>query len=366
MNGSTRRSVLDLEAFARVIPALQRRGFEVAGPTLRDGAVVYDILSGIDDLPAGWTDVQDPGRYRLERSNNGALFAYHCGPQSWKKFVHPPALKLFNGGPPQKYALLGVRHCELAAMRLQDRVLLDDKYPDCVYAARRQDAFILKVNCGEPSSVCFCASMRPGPQFEAGFDVEITEFAEHGRHEFLLESASERGAELIGELGGRDADGIERPAHQPQQRKVDTAGLHDILIDRFEHPHWDEIAHRCLCCGNCTMVCPTCFCTTVEDTSDVTGAQTDRVRKWDSCFTLAFSYIHGGSVRMSAKARYRQWLTHKFAYWVDQFGSFGCVGCGRCITWCPAAIDITEELQAIREPSIPVTAAPKEHPHGNT
>ena len=78
------------------------------------------------------------------------------------------------------------------------------------------------------------------------------------------------------------------------------------------------------------------------------GARAERWRKWDSCFTLDFSYIHGGSVRTSAAARYRQWLSHKLATWIDQFGSSGCVGCGRCITWCPVGIDITEEVAAIR------------------
>ena len=366
MTGSAIRSVLDLDAFARVFAGLQRRGYEVVGPTVRDGAIVYDTLSGIEELPAGWTDTQAPGQYRLERRPDGALIGFHCGPQSWKKFLHPPDLTLFNGHPPPKYALLGVRPCELAAIRLQDRVLIEDKFPDSIYNARRRDVFILAVQCSEPSAVCFCESMKTGPQAEAGFDVAITELIGDGRHQFLLEAGSDRGAELVRELGDCGANGIHRPVAPPQQRTVDTSGLHDILVNKFEHPRWDEVARRCLCCGNCTMVCPTCFCTTVEDTSDITGAQTARVRKWDSCFTLAFSYIHGGSVRMSAKARYRHWLTHKFAYWIDQFGSFGCVGCGRCITWCPAAIDITEELKAIREPAVPTPAAPREHHDGNT
>ncbi|MBF0393567.1 MAG: 4Fe-4S dicluster domain-containing protein, partial [Alphaproteobacteria bacterium] len=115
-----------------------------------------------------------------------------------------------------------------------------------------------------------------------------------------------------------------------------------------EHPRWDEVAKRCLTCGNCTMVCPTCFCTTVDDVTDLGGTRTERVRSWDSCFTLDFSYIHGGSVRNEGSSRYRQWITHKLSSWHDQFGSSGCVGCGRCITWCPVGIDITEEVGAIR------------------
>ena len=126
-------------------------------------------------------------------------------------------------------------------------------------------------------------------------------------------------------------------------------GIRDLLYDNLEHPRWSDTAGRCLSCGNCTMVCPTCFCSTVEDVTDVSGTQAERVRHWDSCFTSEHSYIHGGATRVTTKARYRQWLTHKLASWIDQFGTSGCVGCGRCITWCPVGIDITEEVRVIRD-----------------
>ena len=139
-------------------------------------------------------------------------------------------------------------------------------------------------------------------------------------------------------------------------REMNTDGIHDLLLANLEHPRWEEVAGRCLTCGNCTMVCPTCFCTSVEDTSDLAGVSAERSRRWDSCFTMDFSYIHGGSVRASPKSRYRQWMTHKLATWWDQFGSSGCVGCGRCITWCPVGIDITEEVRAIRAEPAPSEA----------
>ncbi len=153
---------------------------------------------------------------------------------------------------------------------------------------------------------------------------------------------------------------------QQMGRTMDTAGLKDLLCRNYEHPRWDEVAARCLACANCTMACPTCFCTTVEDVTDLTGTHAERWRKWDSCFSLDFSYIHGGSVRSSARARYRQWMTHKLATWMDQFGTSGCVGCGRCITWCPVAIDITEEVRAIRESEASEMAtSAKENSGGN-
>lgn len=135
-------------------------------------------------------------------------------------------------------------------------------------------------------------------------------------------------------------------------RTLDTDGIRDLLFDNLDHPRWDEVASRCLACTNCTLVCPTCFCSTVEDTTDLTGGVAERWQTWDSCFTMDFSYIHGGSVRKTHRARYRQWLTHKLASWIDQFGTSGCVGCGRCITWCPVGIDLTEEVRALRESAV--------------
>jgi ferredoxin len=130
-------------------------------------------------------------------------------------------------------------------------------------------------------------------------------------------------------------------------RAMPELNLVDLLKENYAHPRWDDVAERCVTCGNCTMVCPTCFCFSVTDTSSLTGEDPERHRSWDSCFTMDHSYLHGGSVRVSGRSRYRQWMTHKLATWHDQFGTSGCVGCGRCITWCPAGIDITEEVAAI-------------------
>jgi ferredoxin len=290
------------------------------------------------------------------------------GPQSWKKYLHPAEIKLWgaereNGGfrilnneeKRISRAFIGVRACELAAIAAQDRVLLEDKYRDPIYAARREGVFIVAVQCTQSGPTCFCASAGSGPEVKGGFDLRLTELLE-GNHRFLVESGSERGAELIAELEANPATeadfneakkALQSAAHQ--KRSIDTAGLKELVYQNFDSPQWDKIAARCLSCANCTMVCPTCFCTTVEDVSDVTGNHAERWRRWDSCFTLNFSYIHGGSIRSSSKARYRQWMTHKLAAWIDQFGGPGCVGCGRCITWCPAGIDITEEVRVMRE-----------------
>lgn len=362
-------SILAAEKIDQLFAALNKKGFEVVGPTVRDGAIVYDRIGSASDLPAGWTDEQEAARYRLKRRNDQALFGYAVGPQSWKKYLHPSEVKLWaaereNGAfrilnneyKPNPRAFIGVRACELAAIAVQDRVLLGDKFRDPLYGQRRDGLFVVAVQCTHSARTCFCSSMGTGPEIKQRFDLRLTELLE-GCHRFLIEAGSERGAEVLSELEtapAGDADvhaaeaGIEAAAHE-QVRNIDTDGIKELLYRSFDSKQWDNVASRCLTCANCTMVCPTCFCTTVEDTTDVTGNHAERWRKWDSCFTLNFSYIHGGSIRNSGKARYRQWMTHKLAAWIDQFGSSGCVGCGRCITWCPAGIDITEEVRAMRE-----------------
>lgn len=374
------RARLAVDDIAALIQSIVGRGYQIFGPTVRDGAIVYDEIQGIQDLPRGQTDHQEPARYRLESRGDDALFQYAVGPQSWKKYLHPAEVKLFeaeqNGGPfhilnghapnHAKRAFFGVRACELAAIGVQDRVLLNGQFRDSIYQGRRDGVLLVAVQCTHIADTCFCASMGTGPAIESGADLILTEVvgsaaaAQAGtpvppEHWFLAEGVTELGREILYGLNARPSgEDDQRAAHAAvesaaagQTRRVDTAGMRDLLYRNFEHPRWDHVAERCLACANCTMVCPTCFCTTVEDVSDVTGAHAERWRRWDSCFTINFSYIHGGSVRTSGKARYRQWMTHKLASWIDQFGTPGCVGCGRCITWCPAGIDITEELQAI-------------------
>jgi formate hydrogenlyase subunit 6/NADH:ubiquinone oxidoreductase subunit I len=363
------RATLSRSDFDALFTALEGRGYQVVGPTVRDGAIVYDVLHGSAGLPAGWTDTQAGGRYELKRRDDAALFGYVVGPHTWKKYLHPPALTLWRAHregagftlepaepPPPPLALLGVRPCELHAILVQDRVLLAPERGDPAYAARRSSAFIVAVNCTAPGGTCFCASMGTGPQAQAGFDLLLTELLDAGGHRFLLEAGSERGEEVAAELPRQPAPAadVERAraaleaASGRMGRTLDTDGLQELLYRRYEDAHWDAVGSRCLACTNCTQACPTCFCTTIEDRTTLGNGTAERQRLWDSCFTLNFSYIHGGSVRTSPGARYRQWITHKLGTWHEQFGVSGCVGCGRCITWCPVGIDVTEEVQALR------------------
>jgi ferredoxin len=362
--------VIDGEALQQLIDALVSRGYRVIAPTIRSGAIAYDSVTRLEELPIGWTDRQEAGTYHLEPRDDDAVFGYAVGPHSWKQFLHPPVEKLWqarrdsNGfavsacePAPEPLAFIGVRACELHAIAIQDRVFVEGPYLDRRYQLRREQAFIAAVNCSKAGGTCFCASMGTGPEVIAGFDLALTEFLEDGSHSFLLEIGSATGAAVAASLPQRNAAAAEIEAavqvvartRNTMGRHLDTNGLKEALQNNPDHPGWEEVAARCLACANCTMVCPTCFCSTVDDTTDLTGTAAERVRRWDSCFALDFSYIHGGSVRQSIRGRYCQWMTHKLANWFDQFGSSGCVGCGRCITWCPVGIDITEVASGIRD-----------------
>ena len=363
------RFVVTRHDFPALLAALRDSGYSLAGPTLRDQAIVYDAINGIEDLPAGWTDEQEAGRYQLRRRDDNALFGYNTGPHSWKKYLQLPSLTLWkaqktdNGFQVEerddatpRMAFVGVRPCELRAIAVQDHVLTGGDHIDPDYARRRKHAFIITVQCTKAGNTCFCVSMEAGPRAGEGFDLAVTEIIDVHRHEFVIEAGTDAGAEILERIPHRlasesdwqNAQSATQRAAEQMGRQIETGGIRELLYRNAEHPRWDAVAARCLACANCTMVCPTCFCTTVEDVTDLAGQTAERLRRWDSCFNSRYSYIHGGIVRESTRSRYRQWLTHKLASWHDQFGSSGCVGCGRCITWCPVGIDITEEVAAIR------------------
>lgn len=362
------RMIIDREGLNQIISLLIEMGFEVVGPTIRDEAIVYEKVKSIKDLPEGWTDEQAGGVYRLKKRSDKALFGYVVGPHSWKKFLHPPERLLWRAeldgndfeiipeeSKSPKFAFLGARSCELHAITIQDKVFLNDSFMDPVYKTRRENAFFIAVQCGQSGGNCFCVSMNTGPKAESGFDLALTEILDGNSHCFFVEVGSNRGNELMGKVSHRPAQNLEvkqaenkvQEAASQMTKTLNTSNIKELLYTNLDHPQWDNIAERCLSCANCTMVCPTCFCSTVEDVTDITGNHAERWQKWDSCFTMDFTNLHGGKVRASTKSQYRQWLTHKLASWQDQFDSSGCVGCGRCITWCPVAIDLTEEIPQI-------------------
>ncbi len=355
----------DLDA---LIGLLGEGGRKVIGPTVADGAVVYEELHSAADLPKGMRDEQAPGSYRLVATGSERVFDVTVGMTSWKRYTFPPTVPLTRASregaglsidpaaeAPEPMAFLGVRACELAALRIQDRVLTGGPFVDADYAARRDAGLVVAAQCTRAGKTCFCTSMGTGPEVTDGADIVLTELDDG----FLVSSGSPRGEELLDRLPTEPADGARQAAaHEAVAATreaigdpVATDGLHDRLLDALDSPRWQEVADRCLACANCTLVCPTCFCTSVTQRADLDTETIVAERSWDSCFTAGFAKVAGGSFRSRRQDRYRQWLTHKFATWIDQFGTSGCVGCGRCIAWCPVGIDVREELEAIAPPA---------------
>lgn len=417
-----------------LIDILRSENYRVLAPTLDQHAIVYDEITSIGQLPKGYCDSQAPALYQLTQTRsapeNQKLFHFNLGPHSPKQFLFPPNSILPGpekagpekahtekahtekahadqttdgaGDPPpvQPMAILGLRACELAAIAIQDRVLMSPPFVDSQYALRRKSLFIVAVQCTTAASTCFCPSMNTGPELpgpelpgpelpgpEPGansnpYDLALTELvpSNHGQftHGFLIQAGSRRGLVILDQLPSEEPtpeileakkqtlEAVRKEIQRAMPRGPAVSGpsvsgpsnidgqsgdLRDALLARLNHPHWQNVADRCLSCANCTMVCPTCFCSSVDEVSDLLNETSIRQRRWDSCFNPDFSHTSGAPVRNTVRSRYRQWLTHKLATWFDQFDTSGCVGCGRCITWCPVGIDLTQEVAKLLEPS---------------
>lgn len=349
-----------------LLDQLMSAGYTCIGPQVLDHTIVFAPLTKIEQLPVGIIDLQEPGRYKLEQTGNPACFRWTTGPQAIKPHLFTAQQPLwtatkdtqgalhFVATPPanDKIALFGVRACDIAALFLQDKHFLHGQYKDPYYQTRRQNLLLIGVNCTRSAATCFCNSTGDGPQLSYGYDLGLTELDDG----FVIDALSHPGSKILDELPTQDASATQLEvaataidAARQQQRALPSDNLRDKLFANLEHPHWQIVAERCLSCGNCTAVCPSCFCHSDSDTTTLDGQQTRHVREWDSCFTVGHSYIHGITIRAETSQRYRQWLTHKLGSWHDQYGRSGCVGCGRCITWCPVGIDITAEVATICE-----------------
>jgi len=355
---------LPLEQLPALVDRLMQLGYQCLGPAVENGAIVMRELASPDGLPRGLQAEQEPGRYRVTQDPHHRYFAWANGPQAIKPQAFAPKELLWHVerdaagklkfaamlplAPAQ--AIIGVRACDLAALALQDAHFLREGRRDVHYAQRREQLFLVAVQCAEPASTCFCASTGDGPIPTAGYDLALAELADG----FVSEAGSDKGASVLKALNlpAATPQQIEAARQQgqaaaAQSRSLPGRNLSDALMSRLEHPRWDEVAARCLACGNCTAVCPTCFCHAEIDEPGLNGQSSAHARLWDSCFGEAHGHLHGFNVRPDIKSRYRQWLTHKLATWHDQFGRSGCVGCGRCIAWCPVGIDLTAEVAAL-------------------
>ena len=371
---------LPRERVNELITALAADDREVIGPRVADGTIRLGQVASVDDLPRGIGLDNAPGKARLVERGDNRLFDQPPGPDSWKRWTFPPhvtqavwtdgdgtpAIERKLENPPRritKKAFLGVRACEIAALSVHDRVLAQGPVPDRDYTARRRDNLIVAVECAVAGGTCFCTSMGTGPEVREGFDLALSEMDDG----FVVRVGSAAGAAVIDSLSVNPATETQVEHAQASVARVreqmgvalPIEGLPERLIAAADSSRWAEIAERCIACTNCTLVCPTCFCTSVGQRSDLDGQAASVERTWDSCFTLDFARVAGGNFRTRVPDRYRQWLTHKFGTWTTQFGSSGCVGCGRCITWCPVGIDVRDSLMAVAPPLPVVEARPQ-------
>ncbi len=356
--------IMSVEQLQSLLNLLQQQGYLTYGPVRREHAIMYDQVREVEDFPVGVQDEQRPGFYGLTDGHGPQLFGHTTSPDSWKKFLFPKEEVLYSATQedgqlmfktasqsPQKKAFIGIRSCDLHAMFVQDRVFLEGPYVDGQYASKRSDLLLIAVNCTHSVETCFCTSLNTGPEVQEGYDLVLTEVVDNGNHFFTVKSGSGAGKDLLDNLALSAAQSAQSNLAKAaiavaaqQSRAMPTEQLKETIYGQLQNVEfWQELGERCLHCANCTLVCPTCFCSSVEEHTDLAGGTHERVRHWDSCFNESHSHMAGGSVRQSPDSRYRQWFSHKLASWQDQFDTLGCTGCGRCISWCPVGIDITQE-----------------------
>ncbi len=277
---------------------------------------------------------------------------------SAKQFVTPlyETLISFDGpegepAPPDKEARLvfGVRPCDAGAVRLMDRVYLEGRYRDPLYKARRENTVLVVLACGEPAPTCFCTSTGGGPADDTGADIMA--YGNDGH--WILKGVTEKGKNVL--TGGGPAKACKDKLPEDKAAgKIpvlwDLAQAQKAVKEQFENPVWESMAQRCLACGVCTYVCPSCSCFDVSD--EAKRGKGKRLRFWDGCMFPLFTHHAGGhNPRESRGPRYRQRVLHKFNYFPHRNeGANLCVGCGRCVVDCPVNIDIREAVRKTLEP----------------
>ncbi len=309
--------------------------------------------------------VEDKGQFvfrRLERWSEARL-DYPRTALPPKKYFLPPRETLFRyqenrgyvpylEGFDRRIVLFGVHACDIYALNILDEVFAG-AYPDPYYQARRKNIAIIGIDC-TPDEHCFCRSMR-ADYVDRGFDLFLTDIGDSyhtlvgtARGDDMVLAAST----LFEPITRADTEEYKRRSSAKRaafKLEVEIRDLSEIFEMEYESGIWKELGDRCLACGNCSMVCPTCYCYDVADTVCLGGRDGTRDRTWDSCLFSSHALVAGGeNFRKTRAARIKFRYYHKQRGFVAEYGRHSCVGCGRCITTCPVGIDVSKVINQLR------------------
>ena len=329
-----------------------------------------DALAGIAKKMAGdllvWAPVKkednvlfaplgsgDEPFFAYLNSKNAPKNVFFPHTETLMKFTRTPKGMVFSSETNQaaQSVLFGVRPCDAHSFVLLDKLFDQEKYKDGYYIEKRKSTTVISLACVKPPyATCFCTSVDGEPVSAEGADILLTDIG----GDYLAEFITEKGEKLAKYFGETKADAaadtkkseIATKAKESIASKIPAHEIKPILDVNFDNPFWNTIHGKCLACGTCTYMCPTCHCFDISD--EVKGADGVRIRSWDSCmFPLFTKETSGHNPRSSQKERWRQRAMHKFKYYVDMFNAIACVGCGRCVMSCPVNIDIRKVVEDI-------------------
>jgi len=344
-----------------VVEFLQRElgGAKLFGYRHHNGRIAFSEINNINEIFVALTDIQKPGYYR---ASSGYRFRHSFS--SPKVFLLPPEHLILTVS--RDYDILessssfqeltaiffGIKPCDRKAIDILDHILYG-RSP--VYTTRRNAVRAIVVEeCLEPGETCFCSTVNAGPTISSGFDIA---YARLYGDLLVFRYGSSLGEKILGKVGLQRAqeshvkmylEMVNRAISMMRGRIPNISEIQKALMEKVSaKPFWEEISSKCVGCGNCNYVCPTCFCTEIEDR--VENGFSTRVGVWLGCLTYTYGLVAGGHFRQELYTRYRHFILHKFLFYPKQVGDIGCVGCGRCITWCPLGIDLRETLSRIAE-----------------
>ncbi|MBT4835845.1 MAG: 4Fe-4S dicluster domain-containing protein [Methylococcales bacterium] len=343
--------------------SLLDHGYRIMAPVVRDDSILYQQINSADALPHGIIDDRHNGSYQIAQAKTPRCFAWSNPQQSLKSFVFSPVEILWKSfykdnelvfqaikAEAQPTVIFGVKGCDIAGLQLLDQHFYHKKTPDTHYQQRRDNLILFGINCFRSGSQCFCTNTGDGPNISSPSDCIMSELDEgyiiHHVNSPLTEIIDTLQLKLATTAQQQQATYESSQAALSQQQKLPEITANSVF-EQWSHPVWNDIADTCLGCGNCTTVCPSCFCHQESSDVSIDLTESSQTRSWDSCFTTQHSYLHGFYIRPERSQRYRQWLSHKFSGWQSQFGRIGCTGCGRCATYCPVGIDPTQVLQTL-------------------